>query len=176
MDLAAFIDAYRGPLVGLIASWGAPWADAAEIAQDSFAEAWVRRDSCRDGRDDPEAFGRWLRGVALNQYRNWARGRRRARIITVEPASLANVAGPADPEDSELLDALRRAIARLPDRQREVVLMHYLEETSVNQVAVLLLTTPKAVEARLYQARRTLRRLLADARPARSLGGLILWL
>ena len=47
MDLTQFVDAYRGPLVGLIVSWGAPWSDATEIAQDSFAEAWVRRDQCR---------------------------------------------------------------------------------------------------------------------------------
>jgi RNA polymerase sigma-70 factor (ECF subfamily) len=42
MDLTRFINAYRGPLIGLIASWGAPWADAAEIAQDSFVEAWIK--------------------------------------------------------------------------------------------------------------------------------------
>ena len=28
MDLTALINTYRGPLIGLIASWGAPWADA----------------------------------------------------------------------------------------------------------------------------------------------------
>ncbi len=33
MDLTQLIELYRGPLVGLIAAWGAPWNDAAEIAQ-----------------------------------------------------------------------------------------------------------------------------------------------
>ena len=174
MDLTTFIDAYRGPLIGLLASWGAPWADAIEIAQDSFAEAWVRRASCRDDWEDPEVFGRWLRGVALNQYRNWARGRRRrARTMTVEPAFLETIAVTPEPESSELLESLRRAITRLPAGQRQVVLMHYLEETSVNEVATLLLVTPKAVEARLYQARRTLRRLLGGSLPASSIGGLL---
>ena len=77
--------------------------------------------------------------------------------MTVEPAFLETIAVTPDPESSELLDSLRRAITRLPAGQRQVVLMHYLEETSVNEVATLLLITPKAVEARLYQARRTLR-------------------
>ena len=73
MDLSQLIDIYRGPLLGLIASWGAPWVDATEIAQDSFAEAYLNRESCRGDWEDPEVFGRWLRGVARNQYRNWAR-------------------------------------------------------------------------------------------------------
>lgn len=177
MDLTTFIDAYRGPLIGLLASWGAPWADAIEIAQDSFAEAWMRRASCRGDWEDPEVFGRWLRGVALNQYRNWARGRRRrARTLTVEPAVLDAIAVTPAPESSELMDSLRRAIARLPAKQRQVVLMHYLEETGVNEVAALLSITPKTVESRLYQARRTLRRLLGGPLPATSIGGFLLCL
>jgi RNA polymerase sigma-70 factor (ECF subfamily) len=175
MDLTALIDTFRGPLIGLIASWGAPWGDAIEIAQDSFSEAWLRRESCRGNWNEPEVFGRWLRGVALNRYRNWARSRwrRRSRIVTRTPASLEDVAAPADPEPSEHLQALRRAIGRLPARQRQVVLMHYLEETTVNEVAALLSITPKAVEGRLYQARRTLRRLLECDLPASQMGTIL---
>jgi RNA polymerase sigma factor (sigma-70 family) len=178
MDLTHFINAYRGPLIGLLASWGAPWPDAIEIAQDCFAEAWMRRESCRGNWDDPEVFGRWLRGVALNQYRNWARSRRRrrTRIVTLEPAHLETIVAPPHPVVSDLLDSLRRAITRLPAGQRQVVLMHYLEETSVNQVAALLSITPKAVEARLYQARRSLRRLISDSLPASTIGRLLLCL
>ena len=66
MDLTAPIETYRGPLVGLIADGGAGWADAVEIAQDSFSEAWLKRESCRGDWHDSEVFGRWLRGVARN--------------------------------------------------------------------------------------------------------------
>ncbi len=162
MDLSQLIDAYRGPLIGLIASWGAPWVDAMEIAQDSFAEAYLNRGSCRGDWRQPDVFGRWLRGVARNRYRNWVRGRRRHRhrFATVEPAILEYIAAPCDPEPSEQLQTLRSAIDRLPTKQRQVVLMHYLEQTSVKEVAVLLSISPKTVEGRLYRARRALRRML----------------
>ncbi len=164
MDLTAFINAYRGPLIGLIASWGAPWADAADIAQDSFSEAWLNREACLGDWNDPEFLGRWLCGVALNQYRNWARSKRRrqARSVPLAPAILEQSAIAIAPAPTEHLEALRQAIQRLPTAQREVVLMHYLEETSVIAVAALLSVTPKTVEGRLYQARLTLRRLLGD--------------
>lgn len=163
MELPQLIDIYRGPLIGLIASWGAPWGDAAEIAQDSFAEAYLRRESCRGDWQDPECFGRWLRGIARNRHRNWVRSRRRrGRVASVEPAVLESVAADSGPESSEYLDELRAAIERLPVRQRQVVLMHYLEETSVKEVAALLSTSVKTVEGRLYQARRALRRMLDE--------------
>lgn len=166
MDLTAFINAYRGPLIGLIASWGAPWSDAAEIAQDSFSVAWLNRESCRGDLDDPEVFGRWLRGVALNQYRNWARSRRRARVVPLTSAKLdwafleqaIHTQEPA--AAAEDLERLRTAIEHLPVKQRQVVLMHYLEETSIKQVAALLAVSVKTVEGRLYQARIALRRML----------------
>ncbi len=162
MDLTGFIDAYRGPLIGLIASWGASWTDAAEIAQDSFVEAWLKRDYCRGDWTDPAVFGRWLRGVAYNKYRNWLRSSRRFqfRAATIDEAVPQRPVAVADQNREDRLSALRRAIDRLPARQKEVVLMHYLEETSVKDVAMLLSVSPKTVEGRLYQARRDLHRML----------------
>jgi RNA polymerase sigma factor (sigma-70 family) len=167
LDLTTFINAYRGPLIGLIVSWGAPWADATEIAQDSFSEAWLNRDACLGDRNDLEFLGRWLRGVALNQYRNWFRSRQRrnARIVTLSPSILEQTAVEADHASPEYLEALRWGIERLAAVQREVVLMHYLEETSVKQVATLLSVSVKTVEGRLFQARTNLRRILGDGFP-----------
>ncbi len=174
MDLTALLNNYRGPLIGLIASWGAPWGDAIEIAQDSFSDAWLKRESCRGDWSDPEVFGRWLRGVALNRYRNWLRNRWRnqLRVVTLAPADLELVNAAPDPDPSPQLEALRSAIERLPGKQRQVVLMHYLEETSVKNVAALLSVTAKTVEGRLYQARRALHRMLGD--PSTSKIGMLL--
>jgi RNA polymerase sigma-70 factor, ECF subfamily len=177
MDLTAIINTYRGPLTGLIASWGAPWSDAVEIAQDSLTEAWFKRQSCRGDAADPDAFGRWLRGVARNQFRNWARGRRRQRLrlIPFGPAIFEQAVAPCEPEPTERLEALRWAIERLPGKQRQVVLMHYLEETSVKEVAALLALPAKTIEGRLYQARLALARMLGKP-PGAQIGKMLLWL
>ena len=157
---------------------GEPWGDATEIAQDSFAEAYLNRESCRGDWEQPEVFARWLRGVARNRHRNWVRSRRRRRdrITTVEPTVLERVAAPSEPEPSEQREKLRNAIDRLPTKQRQVVLMHYLEETSVKDVANLLSTSSKTVEGRLYRARRSLRRMLDDKVSALQIGKVLLCL
>ena len=179
MDLTDFIKAYRGPLIGLIASWGAPWSDATEIAEDSFAEAWLNRQSCRGDWDQPEVFGKWLRGVALNLFRNWARKRQRqrGRTVTLDVAIQDSAVTPApSPEIAERITNLRMAIERLSESHRQVIYMHYLEETSVKQVAALLSVSVKTVEGRLYQARRTLKRLLDGETSSSQIGRMLLCL
>ena len=163
LDLTDAIDRFRGPLVGLIASWGASPVDAWELAQESLADAYLKRGNCRGDWQEPEIFGRWLRGIARNNYRNWrrARKRRETRVAlmdhqAIEQMALTQSHAAIDPRIVEL----RAAIERLPTRQREVIMMHYIEETSVIDVAALLSLPAKTVEGRLFQARRALRRQL----------------
>lgn len=163
MDLTDAINRFRGPLVGLIASWGASYVDAAELAQESFADAYLKRTGCRGDWRDPDVFGCWLRGIARNNFRNWRRSRRRreSRVALMDHVMLEQTASVSEPPANHArLFELRRAIDRLPTRQREVIMMHYIEETSVKEVAALLSVTAKTVEGRLYQARRALKRML----------------
>ena len=168
MDLTDAIDRFRGPLVGLIASWGAAPIDATEIAQDSFADAYLNREACRGDWEDPEAFGRWLRGVARNNYRNWRRSRmrRERRIVSADPTILEETIGEGQQAEDQRIVRLRTSIERLPKKQRQVVMMHYLEATSVKEVAALLSVSAKTVEGRLYQARRALKRMMDDTSSA----------
>ena len=177
MELAELIQHYRGPLIGLIVSWGAPWVDASEIAQDSFSEAFLKRDFCRGDWTQRDVFGRWLRGVALNQYRNWSRSRkRRERIVKIDSPVAELAMAASEQEPTEEVQKLRHAIQRLSLPHRQVVLMHYLEETSVNEVAILLGVSAKTVEGRLYQARLRLKKMLEQQPPAVLIGKVLICL
>ena len=116
LDLTDVIDRFRGPLVGLIASWGAASVDASEIAQDSFADAYLTRHRCRGNWEDPEVFGRWLRGIAQNNFRNWRRARRRRerRVIAMDTSNLEQTFGTEQGRE----DPARRcsALRQVPQR------------------------------------------------------------
>ena len=151
IDLERWIQAYRGPLIGLIASWGSDWRAAEELAQSVFAEAWMARERFLADPNDLAAVGAWLRGIAFRL--SCAEGRRnqaRAAPLAAEPA-----VEPDEPDDRRAL--LSRAFAELSAPHQTVLRMHYLEETTAREVAALLGLTPKAVESRLYQARKELR-------------------
>lgn len=163
MDLDESIFRFQSPLTGLIIAWGVPAVDASEIAADSLADAYLNRGSCSGDTSDPSQYGKWLRGIAKNKFRNWSRSRGRRRGLaesvaneTLDSLEASETQAGVEQPDERLL-RLRSEIDRLPTKQKQVIIMHYLDETSVADVACLLSITPKAVEGRLYQARKRLR-------------------
>jgi RNA polymerase sigma-70 factor (ECF subfamily) len=166
VDLEAWIRTFRGPLIGLLASLGNGWGLAEELAQETFARAWLARARFRGDPADTTAVGAWLRGIAI---RLASEARRRAPQASLPPAELPAPEG-EDALGAERRERLRAAFAELGEPHRTVLRMHYLEGSSAREVAALLGITPKAVEDRLYQARKALRaRLERHAR--RDAGG-----
>ena len=81
---------------------------------------------------------------------------------------------PSPHEQLESLDRSARmaaALAALPDRQREAIVLQYYQELSNIDAAALMNISVEALESLLSRARRQLRRQLADtpglARPGR---------
>ncbi|GLZ36742.1 sigma-70 family RNA polymerase sigma factor [Actinokineospora sp. NBRC 105648] len=120
--------------------------EAEEVAQEAFAVGYRKR-STLAAADSPEA---WLRTVAVNAARR--RAKRRAmldRIMFREPAlGLVAAAG----EYADLHDAIRG----LPVDQRSVVVLHYLADLPVAEIAELLGIAPGTVKSRLSRARQCL--------------------
>ena len=114
----------------------------------------------------PSNLAAWLYRVAVRQsllYRRRSGRRRRlmdAAARCVAPAGSA----PSDPPDplrwllsAERDERVRAAVARLPRRDADVLVLKYTEHWSYRQIAEHLGLTESAVEARLHRARRRLR-------------------
>jgi RNA polymerase sigma-70 factor (ECF subfamily) len=127
--------------------------EAEDVVQEAFARAAARwrRISAYEA---PEA---WVRRVALNLATSGARRRRRRLAI------LARFSPPTEvpPASAEVL-ALMRALAALPMAQRAPVVMHYLLDLPVEQVAAELGISPGAAKARLHRGRRALAQALGE--------------
>lgn len=168
-DLERWIAAFRGPLIGLVASWGNGWGAAEEIAADTFAEAWVGRARFDADPADLDAVGSWLRGIAFHTSEARRRKSTRRRHESIGERNTADLAAPVEEED-ERRALLVEAFAGLSTAHQTILRMHYLEESSARDVAALMRLTTKAVEDRLYQARRALRELV-DRVAAKSAAG-----
>jgi len=151
-----WIEAFRGPLIGLVASWRDDWRSAEELAQDTFAEAWIGRYRFRGDPEDLDAVGAWLRGIAFHLHSADRRAGERRHALPLEESDEA-LPLPVEDENAGRRTLLARAFARLSAPHQTVLRMHYLEQTSALEVAALLGVTAKAVEGRLYQARKALR-------------------
>lgn len=118
--LERWIALFRGPLCGLLASWGSDWREAEELAQDTFAETWLSREWLRGDPGDSTIVGPWLRGIARNLSLTQ---QRRARRRTLE-ALPKDIAAPTT-ETDERMDALRTGFRKLR-RELQTVLRMFI--------------------------------------------------
>lgn len=117
---------------------------------------------------DPTKVAPWLYRLAVTQSLLWRRKQGRRRKLTDHYAERNRpVEGDnreMDPLGWLLADERRRlirqAIARLPKRDAEMLLLKYTEDWSYRDLAEHLGITESAVEARLHRARQKLRREL----------------
>ena len=118
----------------------------------------------RFGRLRPGSNHRaWLYRIATNLFLNDRRaGGRRAEVaLTVEVPSRGP--SPSSVHDrAAVLAALRRAIARLPRRQRVAFVQRRLQGLSYRAVGAAMGCSEAAARANVYQAVRRLRRALPD--------------
>jgi RNA polymerase sigma-70 factor (ECF subfamily) len=110
-------------------------------------------------------FAPWLYAVARNAVRDQlrARMRRAGRELTLEPARVPEPAAPPEPpSDGALSPELERALTRLPDAQREAVLLVQVEGLSVAEAAARAGVSRSALKVRAHRGYRALRGLLGD--------------
>ncbi|MER5889169.1 SigE family RNA polymerase sigma factor [Streptomyces sp. NPDC001941] len=139
-------------LVGQLYALTGDHGEAQDVVQEAFVRAWDRRASFLADQA-PEA---WIRTVAMRlAVSRWRRARRWLDLVRHQ-APPDGVPGPG-PEHTVLVEALRR----LPEAQRQAVVLHHLCDLSVEQIAVETGAPAGTVKARLSRGRAALAALLS---------------
>jgi len=128
-------------------------ASADDLVQDTLERAWAKLHLYRRGTD----LRAWLFTVMHNVHVNKVRSARPTDPLEDEMPELAQRAAQGD---SLVVRDLDRAIARLPDEQRAVLLLVTFEEMSYDQVARALGIPIGTVMSRLSRAREKLRAMM----------------
>lgn len=133
---------------------------AADLVQESFIKAYTSLEQCHD----PSRFKAWIFRILSNRCKDYLKNRRRLTAPLEEDTALAP--NHEDPEfalqQHELRAALDRALATLPDPQREAFLLKHVEGQSYEEMAVLLEVSVSALKMRVFRAREALQQLLRE--------------
>lgn len=137
--------------------------DALDIVQ----EAFIRLHAVLPKWKPQASLFTWLYRVIVNLAFDRGRSRFRAGEVSLEELSL-----PADPrlrhnprislEGKETGQRIERAVARLPESQRDVFVLRHYGGMPLKDIAAARGCSPGAVKANLFQALRKLRRELED--------------
>jgi RNA polymerase sigma-70 factor, ECF subfamily len=139
--------------------------DAEDATQETFMRV-LRYSSKLDAVEDPKT---WLARIAWRVAVDRSRQRGRTREIALDDPErpipeAASSDAPADEtlHGAELIAALERMIAALPEKLREPLILSTIEEMSPREVAATLGINEAAVRSRLFRARQILKERLAQ--------------
>jgi RNA polymerase sigma-70 factor (ECF subfamily) len=129
-------------------------------AYDVLQEVWLKVVRTIRQLVEPAALRVWLyrlaHGVAVDHIR-----RQRVRQNAEQERAAPEEAGDADPEFTSFdAQAIHRALDELPPRQREALVLFFLEDMSLEDIAEVLGCPAGTVKSRLHYAKRALRDLL----------------
>jgi RNA polymerase sigma-70 factor (ECF subfamily) len=128
---------------------------ADDLVQDTLERAWSKMHLWRRGSD----LRAWLFTVMHNVYVNQLRSRAAYPAVSLDESEINLLDRAAQTDRLEIRD-LDVAIRKLPDEQREVLLLVALEQLSYEETARVLGIPIGTVMSRLSRARERLRRLL----------------
>jgi RNA polymerase sigma-70 factor (ECF subfamily) len=153
-------------LVARILGPSASADDLDDTTQDVFVQAWRALSRFRgDSR-----FSTWLYRVATNiAIKQWHRRKRGANVVAEAELPESVRVSLADPSPGPSASAerrsrdreLRTAIESLPEKQRTVILLHYYEEYTCEEMALIVGCSVGTIWSRLHYGCRKLRESLA---------------
>jgi RNA polymerase sigma-70 factor (ECF subfamily) len=132
-------------------------------AEDLFQDTWIRVARGARGFDPTRSFASWVGRIATNVAIDWMRASRSRGIAT--PADPETVTSEAPTPAESLLAVAERArvagaLASLPERMREAVLLRYFGGLSEQAMSEQLGVAKGTVKSRLSNAIAALRRTL----------------
>lgn len=129
-------------------------SEAEDVAQETFVRVWRAASRWQPGR---ARLDTWLHTIALNLCRD--RMRRRRETAMAEPPEQSDPTPLADHcmEADERAAAISAAVAALPERQREAIVLQYYQGLTNIAAAEVMGVSVEAIEALLARGRRTLR-------------------
>ncbi len=119
-------------------------------AEDAVQDALIK---ALDADPLPENLRAWVTVVAVNRRRDLQ------RRASAERRAIGRLDAPAPSDPTAGLaehTALREAVDALPERQRQIVLMHYYLDSSVADIASALGVAPGTVKTQLHRGRAAL--------------------
>jgi RNA polymerase sigma-70 factor (ECF subfamily) len=128
-------------------------ARAEEVTQDIFLKLWQALPAY-DGRASP---GTWLYAIARNTCLSASRSEAYRRTVPLDQTN-----EPSTPAAPSTDIELERCINRLPEIQKQVITLFYLEEKRVEDVARLLALPEGTVKSHLYRARLALAGMIKE--------------
>ncbi|RYG02307.1 MAG: sigma-70 family RNA polymerase sigma factor [Chitinophagaceae bacterium] len=137
-------------------------AEAEDVLQEAFLDAFNR---IKDFRQET-TFGLWLKQIVINRSINYLR-KRKAEFVSIDEVEVADVPNYDESETHLKVEAIKAAMAELPDGYRVVLTLYLFEGYDHEEIAHILKITENTSRTQYMRAKRKLNSLLETKGVAR---------
>ena len=132
--------------------------DNYNAAEDIFQETWIRViRSINSFRGDAK-FSTWLFQIARNVYRDSMRGKRGLFFISIDETGELHSESTADIVNIDEMEYVRKIVAGLPVKMKEVIVLRYYHDLKINEIAGVAGCSPGTVKSRIFNALKIIRK------------------
>lgn len=154
---ACLLDRYSRQVHSLILRVVRNREDAEELAQDVFVKVYRKLSSFKGD----SSFSTWVYRIAYNTAISETR-KKKYEFLAIEEATIDNVSeeevaealGRSD--TSEQMNRLDAALAKLPPDERGIILLFYIEDKTIDDMAQITGLTPANIKVKLHRIRKKL--------------------
>ena len=150
---AVLVKRYERPVRAVALNVLGDYHSAADVSQDAFVKAYEQLGGLRK----PEAFGAWLMKITSRCALDSAR--RKPKETQLEPKIATAIEGPNGRLDEDK-QKLLAAVVKLPRSEKQVVILRYLGNNSVKDVADIVGRSVGTVTKQLSRAHKRLRKII----------------
>lgn len=160
---ACLLDRYSSQIHSLIMKVVRSREDAEELTQDVFMKVFKHLSSFKGD----SSFSTWIYRIAYNTAISETR-RKKHEFLAIEEAQISNVSQEevadalGQTNNEEQIKLLEAALERLPEEERFVILLFYMQEKSVEEVSQITGWTVSNVKTKLHRIRKKLFVLLKE--------------
>ncbi|MDR2496138.1 MAG: sigma-70 family RNA polymerase sigma factor [Tannerellaceae bacterium] len=154
---ACLVDRYGRKIHSLISQMVRTREDAEELSQDVFMKAFRHLDSFKG----ESSFSTWLYRIAYNTAISETRKKKR-EYLAIEEAQIENVseeqiaAAMGISDEQEQIRRLELAMEQLPPNDKALILLFYMEDKSVEEIAQISGLSQSNVKTRMHRIRKKL--------------------
>lgn len=158
------VERYQKPIFNLMYRMTGSYTDATDLAQEAFIKAYDKLDKFKKGRK----FFPWLYAVSANHAKNFLRKNTKyqsTRVEFVENVHQDAAGGSGARQEDRLVEKLdyrhlHKALGRMPEDYREAVVLRYLEEMSMRDIADALNLSVSGAKMRVRRGVEKLRKII----------------
>ena len=153
---AELVDAYHEQIYLFMRKFGHDRQVSEDLTQECFFSAWHHIGQLKDGK----ALNGWIYRIASNVSKLHWRRHKHKEVVGIEGYDMPHngMSEPEKMEHNEQLEKLNAAVERLPLKQRETIILHYMQQLTIAEATEAAGLNQGTFKSRLNRALKTLRK------------------